>query len=200
MGKGKVVAVGVSIIALVILFLNYMDEKEKNNELEKENEELKRKKNDYLNLLTELESKKDVPQKIKKQLEHLSDEYVVVNEHISGKLKVVRELLEDGKAEIAIEKLVAIIEDLLKERYVSEGKAKDKKSCPRLATLFEKAKEFKWITKHHFDFSHFIRDKRNEEAHELDAKFSENETSIALLTGLEIIYKLQGITAKPIPA
>ena len=39
----------------------------------------------------------------------------------------------------------------------------------------------------------FLKDKRNEEAHELSVKFSKNDKYIAFLAGIEIIYKLNGI-------
>jgi len=153
-----------------------------------------RKDDDYLRLMSAyLKDKKEMPKEIKDQLIGLRKEYSGINDAVALKLQAIIELIQDGKEEIAIEKLTLIIENLLKDKYVKEGKAKDKKSCPKLYSLLKYALEVKWITKHQFSFSLFLKDKRNEEAHELTAKFSKNDKYIAFLAGIEIIYKLNGI-------
>lgn len=157
-------------------------------------EKFDRKGDDYLNLMaTYLKDKKEMPKEIKNQLINLRKEYSGINDAVALKLQAIIELIQDGKNEIAIEKLTLIIENLLKDKYVKEGKAKDNKSCPSLFGLLKYALEVKWITKHQFSFSLFLKDKRNEEAHELTTSFSVNDKYIAFLAGIEIIYKLNGI-------
>src|ERR1035437_3825350 len=110
---------------------------------------LKQKEDDYLKLLASyLEKTKDIPEEIKKQLYHLRDKYVGIHDEVAVELKTIIELIETKKEEIAIEKLTKIIENLLKEKFIEEGQAKDKNSCPKLFKLLEKALEFKWISKH----------------------------------------------------
>lgn len=147
-----------------------------------------------------LKTKKDIPVSIKEQLEYLAEEYAGLDEDVAEKLHVVQELLETDKPEIAIEKMAVIVEELLKEKYVAEGKAKDKRSCPKLFKLLEHAKEFKWISKGQFYISNFFRELRDLEAHELGTKFTGNEIVIAFLSGIEIIYSLKGIKVKPVKA
>ena len=75
---------------------------------------LKQKEGDYLMLLSKfLESRKDLPQKIKDQLINLRKDYVGINDAVAIRLKEVVELIEEGKETIAIEKLTLIIENLL---------------------------------------------------------------------------------------
>lgn len=149
------------------------------------------KEKDHLRLLNEyLKTKTTLPQEIQEQIIHLRENYKELNLAVAKKMQQVIELLHDSKDEIAIEKLTCIIEHLLKEKYVIEGFAKDKKSCPKLYYLLKKAWELKWINKHQFSFSVFLKDKRNEEAHEIDASFGDNEKYIALLAGIEIVFVL----------
>lgn len=166
----------------------------KRGEVEKK---LKKKNEDYLKLLSQYiidtKGQSGITEKIKTQLERLQSEYIGIDNAVSNKLQTVIELITEKKEEIAIEKLTLIIENILKEKYIAEGNAKDKKSCPSLFKLLEKAKELKWITSHHFNFSLFLKEKRNEEAHELVPAINENERIIAFLSGIEIIYHLKGI-------
>lgn len=166
----------------------------KRGEVEKK---LKKKNEDYLKLLSQYiadtKGQSGITEKIKTQLEQLQNEYSGIDNAVSQKLQTVIELITENKQEIAIEKLTLIIENILKDKYLAEGIAKDKKSCPSLFKLLEKAKELKWITNHHFNFSLFLKEKRNEEAHELVPAISENEKIIAFFSGIEIIYHLKGI-------
>ncbi|MCU4162508.1 hypothetical protein [Carboxylicivirga caseinilyticus] len=158
---------------------------------------LKKKNDNYLKLLSQyIEDTKGqdgTGEKIKEQLKSLHDEYEGVDKAISKKLQTVIELISENKQEIAIEKLTLIIENILKDKYIAEGQAKDKKSCPSLFKLLEKARDLKWITNHHFNFSLFLKEKRNQEAHELTCVINENEKIIAFFSGIEIIYQLKGI-------
>lgn len=166
----------------------------KRGEVEKK---LKKKNEDYLKLLSQYivdaKGQSGITEKIKTQLELLQTEYIGIDNAVSQKLQTVIELITENKQEIAIEKLTLIIENILKDKYIAEGNAKDKKSCPSLFKLLEKAKELKWITSHHFNFSLFLKEKRNAEAHELVPSINENERIIAFFSGIEIIYHLKGI-------
>ncbi len=179
------------IILLTVLaiggFVWAMNERSKKLLLQ---EKLDKKDDDYLKLMSGyLKNKKEIPKEIKDQLLNLRKEYAGINDKVALKLQTVIELIQDDKEEIAIEKLITIVENLLKEKYKKEFK--DKK-IPNLYGLLKKAKEWKWITDYQFNFSLFVKEQRNEEAHELTANFSKNEKYIAFLTGIEIIYQLAG--------
>ncbi|MGI6342170.1 MAG: hypothetical protein ACOXZ9_04235 [Bacteroidales bacterium] len=156
--------------------------------------ELDKKNKDYLQLMSSyLKTIDDIPESLKTQLINLRKEYIGVDDAVAVRLQEVIELIQFGKRKIALEKLALVIENLLKEKYINEGIVKDRKSCPSLFKMLEKARDLKWITKHHFNFSLFLKDKRNEEAHELTPNISENEIIIAFFSGIEIIYQLKGI-------
>lgn len=158
---------------------------------------LEEKNEDYLNLLSqylhETKEKSGTTKTIKSQLEKLQKEYSGIDEAVANKLKIVIELISENKEEIAIEKLTLIIENILKDKYIEDGNAPDKKSCPSLFKLLEKARDAKWINKHQFNFTLFLKDKRNEQAHEISTNINENEKFIAFFSGIEIIYQLKGI-------
>jgi hypothetical protein len=156
--------------------------------------QLKQKETDYLNLLSAyLNQRTTLPEEIKKQLIHLRERYSGLEDSVSIELKSIIELIEIDKEEIAIEKLTKVIEYILKEKYVSEGKADHKSKCPKLFKMLESALEFKWISKHEFNFSQLLRDNRNEEAHELAVQFPTNWKYIAFLAGIELLYNLKGL-------
>lgn len=172
-------------------FVWAMDEKTKRQIAETK---LKEKEDDHLKLLgMYLEKNNNIPSEIKEQLIHLREKYVGLHDDIAVELKNIIELIENNKEEIAIEKLTKVVENLLKEKYVEEGKAKDKRSCPKLYKLLEEALSFKWISKHEFQIGLFLKDRRNDEAHELAVKFPINWKFIAFLAGIEILYNLKGI-------
>jgi len=164
------------------------------DDLDEKDKELEEKDKDYLKLLSQyLKDRKELPKDIREKLVRLKEEYNEIAPEIAKKLQVVIELLFDGKDEIAIEKLGLIVENLLKDKYKEEGLKKDNKGFPRFADLLKKAKELKWINPNHYFLSMFLKEKRNEEAHELTAKFSENDKIIAFLSGIEVIYQLKGV-------
>jgi len=187
----KDILLGVVIILAVAGFIWAINERSKKQVLELK---LNQKNEDYLRLLSAyLESRTDIPETLKNQLINLRKEYSGIDDAIAVRLQDVIELIQTGKDKIAVEKLALVIENLLKDKYIKEGKAIDKKSCPAFHKLIEKAKEFNWIKLHQFNFSMFIKEKRNEEAHELVPDISDNEIMIAFFSGIEIIYQLKGI-------
>lgn len=180
------------LVALAIAgFLWALDEHLKKNEFKKL---LEQKDHDYLKLLNKyLENKTSLPEEIKEQIVHLREKYIGLQDDVAIELKTIHDLIEAKKEEIAIEKLTKVIEHLLKEKYIAEGKAKDKRSCPKLFKLLEHALAFNWITKHEYHVSFILREQRNDEAHELAVKFPANWKHIAFLAGIELIYNLKGI-------
>lgn len=178
--------------ALAVLgFLWAIDEHFKRIDVKKRLDE---KEDDYLKLMNKfLENRHSLPDEIKEQILHLRENYIGLQDDVSIELKTIHELIEQGKEEIAIEKLAKVIEHLLKDKFIAAGKAKDKRSCPKLFRLLELALEFNWITKHEHLVSTILREQRNDEAHELAVKFPTNWKFIAFLSGIELIYKLKGI-------
>lgn len=147
-------------------------------------------------LLSEyLKHKKDIPENIKNQIIKLRDEYSGINETIASELKSIFKLIEQENETLAIQRLALIIENLLKERYIAEGKAENKNKCPAFGKLLEFAQNYKWIKSSHFNISIFVKDKRNQITHELNPDINNNEKIIAFFSCLEIIYHLKGIKA-----
>lgn len=172
-------------------FIWAINERELRKKQEKESQELE---TDYLKLLTlYLDEQRGIPDDIKQQLVHLREKYVGIHDAVAIELKSIIELIDGNKEEVAIEKLTKVIENLLKERYVVEGLAKNTKDCPGLSVILKKALDLHWISKHEFNFSCFLKDERNYEAHELAVKFPANWRYISFLAGIEIIYNLKGI-------
>ena len=148
----------------------------------------------YLKLLNDYTKKQtSFSEEIKNQLVDLRKNYEGINDSVALELKAISELIESKHEEIAIAKLTKVIENLLKEKHVEEGKVKDKRSCPQLYKMLKNALDFDWITEHEYNFSNLLRDQRNQESHELAVKFTTNWKNISFLSGIEIIYKLKGI-------
>lgn len=172
-------------------FIWAINEKNKRVVLEKK---ILKKENDYLHLLSQyLTKENDLPEEIKAQIINLRKEYIGIQDDIAIELQTVIDLIEQKKEEIAIEKLTKIIENILKDKLVEEGKLEGKRKCPALAKMLEKALEFNWITRHEFNFSLLLKDNRNEEAHDLAVNFPRNWKMISFLAGIQIIYQLKGI-------
>lgn len=187
----KDLLLGAVIILAIGGFIWALNERSKRQIVELK---LDKKNEDYLKLLSAyLEIRTDIPESLKTQLINLREEYSGIDDAIAVRLQDVIELIQSGKDKIAVEKLALVIENLLKDKYIKEGKAQDKKSRPAFHKLIEKAKVFNWIKLHQFNFSMFIKEKRNEEAHELIPDISDNEIIIAFFSGIEIIYQLKGI-------
>lgn len=142
----------------------------------------------YLELMRHyVSSQKNIPAEIAVQLAELKIYYEKAQPLLANELQTILDLVTTCKYEIAIEKLMKIIENILKEKAIAEGIAKDKRTCPKLFKLLEMAISKQWISQHLYNFSLFLKDKRNLEAHEIGVKFSTNEKYIALFSGIEII-------------
>lgn len=171
-------------------FVWAINERNKANELSKA---LNKRESSYLKLLNEYTQKqKSFSEEIKSQLIDLRKNYEGINDAVSVELKIISELIDNNHEEIAIAKLTKVIENILKEKHIKEGKARDEKSCPQLYKMLENALELNWISNNEFNFSNLLREQRNKESHELAVKFSTNWKNISFLAGIEIIYKLKG--------
>jgi hypothetical protein len=147
----------------------------------------------YLKLLNDYtKHQSNFTEEIKRQLVELRKNYEGINDSVAIELKSITELIEGGQEETAIAKLTKVIENLLKDKYIAEGKASDTRSCPQLFKMLQGALNFNWIDQNEYNFSNLLREQRNQEAHELAVKFPENWKYISFLSGIEIIYKLKG--------
>jgi len=171
-------------------FIWAINERNKVNEL---NNALQKSQTNYLNLLNDYtKHQNSFTEEIKSQLIDLRANYEGINDNVAVELKSITDLIESGQEETAIAKLTKVIENLLKEKYVAEGKANDNKSCPQLFKMLQEALTFNWIDQNEYHFSNLLREQRNKEAHELAVKFPKNWKYISFLSGIEIIYKLKG--------
>ncbi|AWM12551.1 hypothetical protein DI487_00795 [Flavobacterium sediminis] len=154
---------------------------------------LQKSQTSYLKLLNDYtKHQSSFTEEIKRQLVELRKNYEGINDAVAIELKSITELIEGGQEETAIAKLTKVIENLLKDKYIAEGKASDTKSCPQLFKMLQGALNFNWIDQNEYNFSNLLREQRNQEAHELAVKFPENWRYISFLSGIEIIYKLKG--------
>ena len=148
----------------------------------------------HLNLLKEFMRRvNELPQDTKQQLIEIHAHYKGIDENIAAELQTILDLLDAGKIPIAIEKLVKIIENILKEKFVAEKKATAKEKCPSLFEMVKQAFIFHWISKREYKFIDLIRDPRNEEAHNLNVSYSKNEAMIYILAGIEILHTFKGV-------
>ena len=171
-------------------FIWAWSERNKRKAVEESNSNLER---DYLHLLEKyLDKTHSIPKDIKNQIINLRKRFIGLEDKIAIELQTVVELLEINKEDIAIEKLTKIIENILKDKYIENGLAKDKRSCPKLYKMIEKSLELNWINKHPFNFSLLLKDNRNDEAHELATNYPTNWKLISFIAGIDIIYTLKG--------
>jgi len=146
---------------------------------------------DYMTLLEQYMNKQgELPKGILDQLEHLKSVYKKLDPKIERELNKVISLIKTDLPETAIEKLTNIIENLVAEKLISDGEYSSKKKCPSLFKMLERAKEKAWIGKNEFHFTMFLKEERNEEAHEIAVEFGENWKIASFLGGIEIIYSL----------
>lgn len=175
----------------VIGFIWAMNEQARANQL---SIALNNSQTNYLKLLNDYTKKQtSFSEEIKNQLVDLRKNYEGINDAVALELKSISELIEIKQEETAIAKLTKVIENLLKEKHIQEGKAKDERSCPQLFKMLNNALELNWISEHEYNFSNLLRDHRNQESHELAVKLTTNWKNISFLSGIEIIYKLKGI-------
>lgn len=187
------------VIAGIVIYL-ITEHKKKNREID----ELKKKnkklydslnvQNEFLKMQQEINldiiEKNELTDEIKEQLKKLVDEYKGINEDITTELLRVSAFI-DIKAELkAIETLVKIIENLLKELYSENEEFSTKYKRPRLVDYIEFAKSENKISKDEFHFINGLREIRNEEAHELNVQKEKNWIISAFLTSISVIVKL----------
>lgn len=179
---------------LLVIASQHKDNNELRNLLALEQQQRRKAEESYLTLLNEFMKRvNDLPEDVKSQLWDIYNHYKGIDENVGAELKTVLELIDADKQPIAIEKLVKVIENILKEKFVTEKIAPAKEKCPTLFKMIEQAFGFKWITKREYRFIELIREPRNEEAHHLNVSFSRNEAMIYILAGIEILHTFKGI-------
>lgn len=182
-----------TIIFLLLLALGYFVYR--NGFLKSDNIQLKKKLSDSERSKIELMKKyikdcKDVPKEMARQLEELKVLLSKSRPDIADELGVVAELLAAGHNEIAVEKLTKCLENILKNKVIEEGLEKSKQGFPPLQKLLEIAKNQKWLSAHHYNFFLFIKEMRNQEAHEVGYELGKNEVYIAFFSAIEIMSSL----------
>lgn len=187
------------LIAIGALFIGGImwaltdENKRLRNQIYKEEEKDKIKK-DYLNLLKDyLTKNKSLPESVKAQLLDLKEHYVGIQDDIAIELNNIVELIRMGKEELAVATLTKIVENLLKDRYVEEHIVETRDKCPNFHQMLEHAKKSSWISERSFHFSMILKNERNMSFHELNPILNENERLIGFLAGIEMIYNLKGL-------
>lgn len=145
---------------------------QQNNRLNQLNFELKK----------TIESKENLPDEIKNNLNKLITDFDKLDKNIAEELISISALIEIDEKPKAIFSLSKIIENLLKK--VFEGKL-------NFVRLIEKAKEEKLLTSEECYFVNGIRMIRNKEGHEVNVKIENHLTASSFMIGIGIISKLK---------
>jgi len=194
MKKVNVALAGISSLAIILLIFLWLD----NEKIKKQKSKIEELEKDKLLLLKEHLSSNEskLGSELRTQIERLIEEYKGINEDIVSELVSILQLININEETKAIRSLATIIENILKEKIGDDAEFKQKKKRYSLANLLSYAKEINIITKHEFSFGWLLKDIRNEESHELNvnSKKPENWKTIAFFAGIEIIFKLKGVT------
>ena len=137
-----------------------------------------------LELKKTIESKENLPEEIKTNLNNLISDFDKLDKNISEELISISSLIEIDEKPKALFSLAKIIENLLKKIY--KGKL-------NFNNLIDKAKEQKLITAEERHFVHGIREIRNKEGHEINVKVENYLTASSFMIGIGIISKIKTI-------
>jgi len=137
-----------------------------------------------LELKKTIESKENLPEEIKTNLNNLISDFDKLDKNISEELISISSLIEIDEKPKALFSLAKIIENLLKKIY--KGKM-------NFNNLIDKAKEQKLITAEECHFVHGIREIRNKEGHEINVKVENYLTASSFMIGIGIISKIKTI-------
>ncbi len=179
-----------AVAGVLIYFL--IKERAKNDLKDKEIKALKDKNKDLLDLL---KNNDQIPQEIKEQISRLIDNYNDMDENVSNELIRVLALIEIGQEMKAIRDLVKIIENLLKEKYKEDNRIKGKKFVP-LAKLIEYGKEDDLFNEKEYSIACLLKEIINEESHKLNVTETTNMVIMAILGGVELIFRIGKIKKK----
>ncbi|MGB0871275.1 MAG: hypothetical protein ACPGSD_16920 [Flavobacteriales bacterium] len=135
-----------------------------------------------LELKKTIESKENLPEEIKSNLNKLITDFDKLDRNIAEELISISSLIEIDEKPKAIFSLSKIIENLLKKIF--EGKL-------TFAKLIEKAKDEKLLTSEECHFVNGIRTIRNKEGHEVNVKVENHLTASSFMIGIGIISKLK---------
>lgn len=159
--------------------------------LEEENAELRLK---YIDLYTRFLSEQNVPEEIIDELKLLRDKFVSLDFKVEFELKRAIKVAEVGEAEIAFTRLNNIVENALKDKFITNSNVKSKKKCPSLNDMLKIALEKKWISNDEYEYSNVLRKERNKVNHQLAIKYPEHVNAVLLVIGIQLIHTLKGIT------
>lgn len=194
--KAKDIGIAILILLVIAGIWLFVNEKKKNNLLEKvvdrltnENESLKK---SYLDLLQRyLIIQKETAPDILEELEKLKDQFVTLNKDVHIELKSVIQHMDNGNGAKAVKDLAKIIENILKEKVLQDQSFKKK---PMLANLLEHAKNCNWINPQEHAYGELLREIRNKESHELNVQVEPHRIGLAIFSGIQIIYSLSQTT------
>ncbi len=192
--NAKNITIAVLVLIILIVIWLFINEKKKAELMDKavkklthENEVLKV---GYLNLLEKyLKTQEKVAPDVIEELNKLKQQIDHLDAAVHVELESVIDLVNDGKGTKAVKDLAKIIENKLKEKAEKDQNFNKK---PTLNNLLEYAKECKWIKPHEFAFAELLRGIRNKESHELAVKEDNYRVGLAIFSGIEIIYTLNG--------
>lgn len=137
-----------------------------------------------LELKKTIESKENLPEEIKTNLNKLISDFDKLDKNISAELISISSLIEIDEKPKALFSLAKIIENLLKKVYTEKL---------NFNKLIDKAKEQKLITAEECHFVHGIREIRNKEGHEINVKVENYLTASSFMIGIGIISKIKTI-------
>tara|TARA_R110001583_G_scaffold195057_1_gene368865 strand:- start:957 stop:1577 length:621 start_codon:yes stop_codon:yes gene_type:complete len=135
-----------------------------------------------LELQKTIESKENLPEEIKNNLNKLILDFDKLDKNIAEELISISSLIEINEKPKAIFSLSKIIENLLKKVFI--GKL-------NFVGLIEKAREEKLLTTEECHFVNGIRTIRNKEGHELNVTVESHLTASSFMIGIGIISKLK---------
>jgi len=212
------IAIGASIVGIVILWLAYDRKKtqqlldfsnKENDELKKDNQILYTANTELVEVVKEyeenlstlkgiIENNDQLEGEVKKKLTNLIDTYKGIDSKVSNELTAAMALIEAKQPTKAAFSLAKIVENLLEEKYSQNGEFKEfiknknngKKRNPVFNDYLEYAKDQKLIEQDEFHFTKGLKEIRNQEGHELDVKKHENWIATAFFTGIGLIMKL----------
>lgn len=190
--KPKTIIIVVSLLVILLLAWLFIDERERNNRLNKvvnkltkENEDLKR---GYLELLEKyLQTQSNVAPDIIAELQKLKSKTDNLETDVHYEIDSVIRLVNQGEGAKAVKDLAKIVETKLKEKALNDQTFKKQ---PKLHFLLEHARDCKWIKPRAFENGLLLKDIRNEESHELAVQKEPLEIGMAIFGGIEILYAL----------
>lgn len=183
-----VVIIGLGLLVFWLLYDKQQRAEEADKiikRLRKDNHEIK---TAYLSLFEKyVQKQNNVDIGIIAEIQKLKNNIDILDFEVHIELEEVINELNAGKAKDAVRRLAKIVEHKLKEKVKKEANFKGK---PMLHNLLQYAKEHNWISGNLFESCQYLRDIRNKESHELDASQESYDLSIAILSGIKVLFEI----------